>query len=103
MEKKSEVSFPDLPGYARTLKERLAAGEVFRHFDGGFEVAQMRKLSGLIVMSASQARIHSISKAATLAASKRIGRASARFVMKQGESCERKEGAELRKREEGEA
>jgi hypothetical protein len=51
MEKKSEVSFPDLPRYEQTLKELLAAGKVFRHFDGGFEVAQMRKVSGLIVMS----------------------------------------------------
>jgi hypothetical protein len=51
MEKKSEASFPDLPRYEQTLKERLATGEVFRHCDGGFENAQMLKVSGLIVIS----------------------------------------------------
>jgi hypothetical protein len=51
MGKKSEASFPDLPRYEGTLKESLAAGEVFRHCDGGFENAQMLKVSGLIVIS----------------------------------------------------
>ncbi len=37
--------------YEKTIKERLAAGEVIRHFNGRFEAARMRKNGDLIVMS----------------------------------------------------
>jgi len=37
--------------YERTLKERLAAGEVIRHWCGKFEAATMRKSGNDIVMS----------------------------------------------------
>ena len=39
------------PRYERTLKERLLAGEVFRHLDGRFEIASMRKDGADIVMT----------------------------------------------------
>ena len=39
------------PRYERNLKERLAAGEVIRHFDGRFEIASMRKDGAGIVMT----------------------------------------------------
>lgn len=37
--------------YERTLKEQLLAGAIIRHFDGGFEIASMRKDSSDIVMT----------------------------------------------------
>ena len=41
---------PHVRRYEKTLKERLAAGEVIRHFDGRFEVASMRKAGDFVEM-----------------------------------------------------
>ena len=39
------------PRYEKTLKDRLAAGETIKHFDGRFQVATMRKAGDLILMT----------------------------------------------------
>jgi hypothetical protein len=39
------------PRYEKTLKERLAAGEIIKHFRGRFETATMRKTGDYIAMT----------------------------------------------------
>ncbi len=52
---------PTVPAarYEKTLKERLAAGETIKHFDGRFQVATMSKLGDLILMTGFTGR-HSL-------------------------------------------
>ncbi len=39
------------PRYEKTLKERLVAGEIIRHFHGRFQNATMRKTGDFIAMT----------------------------------------------------
>ena len=41
----------DVRRYEPTLKERLAEGEIIKHWDGKFQVASMRKQGPSIVMT----------------------------------------------------